>query len=381
MDFSLNKEQKDIKEAAKEFARSEFDLEIALELDKEGRFPAEIWKKACDLGFIGLHFPEEYGGQGLGLLEDVLVIEEFCRQHSGIGMALALSCFGAEMVLQFGTQGQKREYLPPLATGKCRSSFAYLEWNPKGNFGAVDTIAEKNARGYRIRGNKSFVVNGTSPGLLVIISRMKGDESPDDLTAFALSKEMGQLQLTGMSKSTGMRMVPLMNVEFNNLEVPSESLLGQIGQGRRQLTKISEIMRIQASAMGIGTAQGAFDLALGYCKQREQFGRKIGSFEAIRDRLAEMATRIEMSRLLTYKAAWGLDNDQPVQGLNYMAKMITSETAVEVAKSALHCFGGYGYVIENQIEHFYRDSSMIEFIGMPGDHEKGLIADVVAGKI
>jgi alkylation response protein AidB-like acyl-CoA dehydrogenase len=381
MEFSLNKEQRDIKEAAREFAQSEFDPDLALEFDREGRFPSEIWKKACELGFIGMHFPERYGGQGLGFLDYVLVIEEFCRQHSGVGMALGLSCFGAEMVLHFGSEDQKTEYLPPLSKGQSRSSFGAVEWNPRGSVDDIESIAQKTERGYNINGNKSFVINSTFPGLLVLFCKLKRAEYPNDLAAFVVEKNEAKLQPTMMAKTTGMRMVPIANLTLSDFEVSNRSIIGKEGQGRQQLVKISEIMRIEAAAMGTGIAQGAFDLALGYCKQREQFGRKIGAFEAIRDRLAEMATRIEISRLLTYKAASFLDDDKAVSGISYMAKMVSVETAFEVAKSALHCFGGYGYITENQIEHFYRDSCMVEFIGVPGDKEKKLIADGLIGKI
>ena len=381
MDFSLNKEQKDIKKAAREFALGEFDPDITLELDKERRFPLEIWKKACKLGFIAMHFPEEYGGQELGLLESVLVTEEFCRQHSGIGMALGLSCIGSEMILHFGSEEQKTRYLTPLAKGQGVSSFAHLEWNPEGNLDDIQTVARKNGAGYLISGAKSFVINGTLPGPLVVLCRLKDAEHADDLAAFALEKDEASIPPSLMSKTTGMRMVPIANLTFNDLAVSGESIIGDEGQGRLQFMKVLDVMRIEAAAMGTGIAQGAFELALGYSKQREQFGRKIGSFEAIRDRLADMATQIEIARLLTYKAAWGFDNNEAVPGVSNMAKMVSAEAALEVAKSALHCFGGYGYIVENHIEHFYRDASMVEFIGMPGNKEKGLIGDKVIGKL
>jgi alkylation response protein AidB-like acyl-CoA dehydrogenase len=178
-----------------------------------------------------------------------------------------------------------------------------------------------------------------------------------------------------------MRMVPMANLTFNNLEVSHKSLIGDEGQGEFQLMSFLNEVSIEAAAIGTGIAQGAFDLALAYAKQREQFGQKIGSFEAIRDKLADMATRIEFARLLTYKAAWSFDRNDGSPKVNYMAKMVSAETALEVARDSLHIFGGYGYMVENQIEQFYRDASMVDIIGMPGEMDKSLIADQIIGKV
>ena len=164
MNFNLNKEQKAFQKAAEEFSKGEFDPEVALEFEKEGYFPKEILKKAADLGFIGIHFPEEYGGQELGLIEHCLVVEEFCRTHPGMGMALALSCIGSEMILYFGSDEQRSKYLPLLAKGEHLSSFAYLEWDPEGKADVIKTLAKANGNGYVINGQKSFVINGSMPG-------------------------------------------------------------------------------------------------------------------------------------------------------------------------------------------------------------------------
>ena len=381
MDFSLNKEQKDIQKAARDFAQGEFDPDVALELERERQYPFEIWKRACKLGFIGMHFPEIYGGQELGLLENILVVEEFCRQHSGIGMALGLSGFGSEMILRFGSDYQREGYLPFITRGECASSLAYLEKGQGNDFTSFKTTATRNGNGYLINGNKSFVINSTLPGPIIVLCQLTNNTRPGEKVALIVEKDTGGLVSSQMGGRVGMRMVPMANLTFNNLEVSHKSLIGDEGHGELQLMNLLNEISIEAAAIGTGIAQGAFDLALAYAKQREQFGQKIGSFEAMRDKLADMATRIEFARLLTYKAAWSFDRNDGSPKVNYMAKMVSAETALEVARDSLHIFGGYGYMVENQIEQFYRDASMVDIIGMPGEIDKSLIADHIIGKV
>jgi alkylation response protein AidB-like acyl-CoA dehydrogenase len=381
MDFRLNKEQKDIQKAAREFAQGEFDPDVALELEKKGHYPSEIHKRACELGFIGVHIPEEYGGQDLGILDNALVVEGFCRQNSGIGMSLVLSIFGSEMILRFGGEEQKRKYLPSIAKGESASSLAYLEKGQGNDFTSFKTNATRNSNGYLINGNKSFVVNGTLLGPMIILCQLANNSRPGEQVALILQKDTDGLVASEIGGRIGMGMLQIANLSFNDLKVSYKNLIGDEGQGQSQLMNFLEEMNIEAAAMATGIAQGAFDLGLEYAKQREQFGRKIGSFEAIRDRLADMATKIEVARLLTYRSAWHFDNNDPNLKINYMAKMVSAETALEVARDSLHIFGGYGYVVENQIERFYRDASMVDIIGMPWQTDKNLIADQIIGNI
>ena len=381
MDFSLTKEQKDIQKAAGEFAQGEFDPDVAMDLEREGQYPFEIWKRACELGFIGMHVPERYGGQGLGILDNVLVVEEFCRQNSGIGMALMLSGFGSEMILRFGSEEQKERYLSSLAKGKSTSSLAYLEKDQGVDFTSFKTTATRNDNGYLINGNKSLVINGSLPGPMIVLCKLANNKKSGKQVALILEKDIDGLVSSMMGGRVGMRMLPMADLTISDLKVPHENLIGEEGQGQSQLMNFLNEMNIEAAAMATGIAQGAFDLGLTYAKQREQFGQKIGSFEAIRDRLADMDTRIEVARLLTYKAAWSFDKNGVNPKINYMAKMVSAESALEVARDSLHIFGGYGYVVENKIEQFYRDASMVDIIGMPGEIDKSLIADQIIGSI
>jgi len=381
MDFRLSKEQEDIKKAAREFAGGEFDPDVALELEKEGQYPFEILKRACELGFVGMHIPEEYGGQELGILDNALVVEEFCRQNSGIGMALALSVFGAEMILRFGSDDQREKYLPPIIKGESSSSLAYLEKDQGNDFTSFKTTATRNGNGYLINGNKSLVINGSLPGPIIVLCQLADNRRPGKQVALIVEKHANGLVISPMGGRVGMRMLPMADLTISALKAPHENLIGDEGQGQGQLVNFLNEMNIEAAAMATGIAQGAFDLGLTYAKQREQFGRKIGSFEAIRDRLADMDTQIEVARLLTYRAAWQFDNNDPNPKINYMAKMVSAESALEVARDSLHIFGGYGYVVDNLIEQFYRDASMVDMIGIPGGIDKSLIADQIIGKI
>ncbi|TET93075.1 MAG: acyl-CoA dehydrogenase [Desulfobacteraceae bacterium] len=381
MDFSLTKEQKDIQKAARKFAQGEFDPDVALDLEKKGHYPFEIRKRACELGFIGMQIPERYGGRELGLLENVLVVEEFCCQHSGIGMALSLSDFGSEMILRFGSDDQREKYLPSITRGESALSLAYLEKDQGGDFTSFKTTASRNGNGYLINGKKSFVFNGTLSGPMIILCQLPSNIRPVEKVALIVEKDTDGLVSSPMGSRVGMRMVPMAELTFTDLKVSHECLIGNEGQGLTLLMKFLNEMNIEAAAIGTGIAQGSLNLALAYAKQREQFGRKIGSFEAIRDKLADMATKIEIARLLTYKAAWSFDRNYQNHTVNYMAKMVSAETALEVARDSLHIFGGYGYIVESKIEQFYRDASMVDIIGTPGGADKGLIADQVIGKI
>jgi acyl-CoA dehydrogenase len=381
MDFHLSKEQEDIRKAAESFAEGEFNPDLISEWEREYRFPTAIWQKACELGFIGMHIPEEYGGQGLGIQENALVFEAFCRKDPGVGLALALSDLGSGIILRYGTDKQKKMTLSSICSGKTISTLAYLEEGQQDEVGCFETKAIENGDGYLIQGNKTFVLNLTLPGPAVVMCRLSGDSEKGEIAAFLFHKNADGLVPEMLGDRVGMRMIPMGNLTFADLRVPHEGLLGKRGDGQSQLALSLSEMNIKASAVGTGIAQGAFDMALAYAHRRIQFGRKIVSFEAIRGRLTDMATRIEFSRLLTHKAAWSFDRKSGDSKLPEMAKAVAAETALQVAKDALHIFGGYGYVVDYRIERFYRDASMVDIIGLPGHSNKKSLADHVIGRM
>jgi len=377
MDFSLSKEQVDIQKAAAEFAKGEFDPDAALEYDQNQQFPSNIWKKACELGFVGIHFPEEYGGPGFGLLENVLIVEAFCRQDSGIGTALALSDFGSEMILRYGTDNQKRELLPFVAGGEGIVTMAFLEEGY--SLAPFSTTARVNEDGYVIDGRKDFVTLGTLADYLMVACQTISDD-PYAQSVILVEKETDNVEVIGAGEKMGMRMVPMAQVSFRNVRVAEENGIGQGGKGYFQLKEFLNQVRIEAAAIGVGIAQAGLDRALEYGKKREQFGKAIVNYDAIRNKLADMCMELEMARLVTYKAAWSFDRGRPNQRSILMAKAIASRTAYKVTHDALQIHGGLGYMAEGHIERFFRDAKVLDLFMEPGKVQRRKLVDEITGE-
>jgi alkylation response protein AidB-like acyl-CoA dehydrogenase len=368
MDFSLTTEQVDIQKAAEEFAKGEFDPDAALEYDEKQEFPSTIWKNACELGFVGIHFPEEYGGPGFGLLGNALVTEAFCRQDSGIGMALALSDFGSEMILRHGDENLKSKVLPVIAQGEVLVTMAVLEEGY--SLAPLSTTAKLKKDGYIIEGKKTFVTLGSLADYMIVVCQSRSDD-PHAQSVILLEAKVDNLEAFSMGKRMGMRMVPMDQVSFNHVKAPKENKIGR---------EFLDEMRIEAGAMGVGIAQGSLDRALDYGGKREQFGKTIVNFDAIRNKLADMYVDVEMARLLTYKAAWSFDRGRPDYRSSLMAKSVASRTAYRVAYDALQIHGGFGYMTESHIEHFFRDAKVLDLFLEPGKMQRSQLADEITGK-
>jgi alkylation response protein AidB-like acyl-CoA dehydrogenase len=377
MDFNLTKDQADIQKAAREFARGEFDPDRILEWDRNQKFPVSIWKKACDLGFQGVHFPEVYGGQGLELLDHALIIEAFCRQDSGIGLAMALSDFGAEMVLARGTDDQKRKVLPPLAQGEGWLTLAFLEEGY--DLSTFQTISHKNGNGYMIQGKKSYVTLAGMAQYVVVVCQAELGE-PGGQSVFLLTRDSKGIELENMGEKLGMRMIPIQTLTFRRVVVTGQDLVGQEGKGSSHLREFINTARVEAGAAGLGIAQGAFDRALDYARKREQFGKAIATLDPIKNKLADMVARVEMARWMVYRAASSLDQRKAEDRWTILAKMIASKAALEVANDAIQIHGGYGYMTEGQVEHFYRDAKALDLFMESGSIEKSMLGDLMAGK-
>ena len=377
MDFHLTTEQIDIQKAAREFATGEFDPDAALEYDRNQQFPLPIWEKACGLGFIGVHFPEEYGGQGCGVFENVLITEAFCRQDSGIGMALALSDFGSEMILRNGNENQKRKILPFIAQGEGIATSAFLEEGYC--LAPLATTAQRNNNEYIINGRKSFVTLANQAQFMVVVCQTSLD-NPHAQSVILLERQMGGIEVSSMGEKLGMRLIPVDQVSFTNVRVPQENTIGQEDTGHFQLRDFFNEMRIETGAMGIGIAQGGLDRALEYSKKREQFGKAIINFDVIRNKLADMYMESEMARLITYKAAWSFDRGRPDSRAILMAKLIASKVAYKTTYEAVQIHGGYGYMTESHIEHFYRDAKVLDLFLEPGQIQRNMLADQITGR-
>ena len=383
MDFELSKSQKEIQKAARDFAKGEFDKELALELDRKHEFPTKIWQKAADLGFICMHFPEKYSGQGLGVLENILVAEEFCRRDSSIGSALILANFASECILHFGSDELKEKFLPPVAEGQMLSAGAFTEPDHGSDITSMDTSAAKDGDHWVINGSKIFITNGDRAGFFSVLCQTDPHSKPTyrGISMILVEADRKGVLATDVGQKMGIHMMSTSEVVFKDVRVPASNLIGEEGQGFYQVLEFFDESRILIAAQALGIAQGAFDRALAYVKQREQFGKKIAQFQVTQHKLADMATKIELARLITYKAAWNFDQGRIDPKLTSMAKMYAARTAVEVADEAIQLLGGYGYMAEYEVERFYRDAKITEIYEGTKEIQKNTIASAVIGKL
>lgn len=376
MNFELTKEQKDIQKAAREFAEGEFDKDSALEFELKHEFPFEIRKKAAQLGFIGINFPEEYGGQGYGVMENVLVAEEFCRRDSGIGCAITIGSMGSELVLRFGREEQKKRYLLPLTRDGATSAAAFTEPDHGSDITFLSTTAAREGDEYVINGAKTFISNGSIAKFIVVFCQTDPQVKPTYRGISNIIVEAGQegLEISDIGEKMGNNMQPTAELFFNNVRVPKDNLLGEENRGFYQTVNFFDESRITVAAMALGIAQGAFDRALNYAKEREQFGKKIAQFQVTQHKFADMATKIELARLITYKSAWNFDQGRIDPKLTSMAKWYASRIAVEVTDEAIQIFGGYGYILENEVARFYQDARVLEIVEGTREIQKNTIA-------
>jgi len=357
MEFELTEEQRDIKKAAKEFAEGEFDRELARELEQKHEFPWEIWRKACELGFIGIHFPEEFGGGGYGIFENVLVVEEFCRVDSGIGIALSLSDFASEVILRFGTKEQKEKYLIPLTQGKAISAGGFTEPDHGSDITLMSTQAVKEGDEFVINGTKTFITNGVIADYVVVLCQTDFDASPTYRGQSTIVVEKGTpgFEATEVGEKMGIKMTSTAELSFRDVRVPAGNLVGEENRGFYQVLEFFDESRIEIAAQAVGIAQGAYERALQYAKERTQFGRKIAEFQAIQLKLAEMATDLEAAEQLVHYAAWLKQNDKPCHQQSAMAKLFASEAAATVCDKAARVLASYGFAMEYPVQRHLRD--------------------------
>lgn len=376
MDFELTTEQKDIQEAARKFAKGEFTRELALRHEEEHSFPRELWKKACELGFIGLHFPADHGGAGLGIVENVLVVEEFCRRDSGLGTALALSDFASEIVMRHGSDEQKATYLPAVAGGRMISAGAFTEPNHGSDITRMDTRAVRDGDEWVINGTKMFITNGRIADFYIVLCQTDPDADPSyrGMATIIVDKDAPGLSTEDAGAKMGIKMTSTAEVIFDNVRVPAANLIGKDGKGFYQVLEFFDESRIEIAATALGIAAGAFDRAIDYALEREQFGRPLAKFQVTQHKLADMATAIEYARLLTYKAAWNFDQGRIDPKLTSMAKYVAAKAAVGVADEAIQILGGYGYMTEYEVERFYRDAKIAEIYEGTKEIQKNTIA-------
>jgi len=384
MEFELTKEQKEIQKAVREFVKGEFKKDVIHDLLENHAYPEEIWKKAADLGFIGIHFPETFSGQGLGVMENILVCEELCRGDSTVGLCVAIADFASELILHFGSEEQKQKWLPKVAEGQVLSCGAFTEPDYGSDITAVATTAVKEGDEWVVNGTKTFITNsGPYAGFYNVLCRTNPEASPPHrgLSIILVEADRQGVSTSDVGAKMGITLTHTAEVNLKDVRVPLSNLVGEENRGFYHVLEFFDESRILVAAQALGTAQGAFDRALAYVKQREQFGRKIAGFQVNQHKLADMATKIELARLITYKAAWNFDQGRIDPKLTSMAKMYAARTAVEVADEAIQLLGGYGYMAEYDVERFYRDAKITEIYEGTKEIQKNTIASAVLGRI
>lgn len=383
MEFELTKPQKEIQKAAREFAKGEFDKELITELSGKREFPAAICHKAAELGFIGMHYPESCTGGGMGVLETVLTAEEFCRKDSTMGMAILFSGHGAECVCRFGGKELIGKFVPPVVEGKFRSAGAFFELGIGADLTAVKTTAVADNGQWIINGRKAYVPNGGSAGFYVVLCRTEPAAQPagNGLSLIVVEGDRDGIKAEDAGPTLGVALIPFAHVSFDDVRVPETHLLAKTGAGFGQAHQFVNELRIQLAGIALGTAQGAFDRALDYVRQREQFGKKLAQFQVLRHKIAEMAAEIESVRWLVYRTAWLFDKKKCEAQNAATAKLVACRAAMDVTDEAIQLLGGYGYMTEYEIEHFYRDAKTIEILmGAPASL-KDAIADQLIGRL
>jgi len=362
VDFKLSEEQLEIKRAVREFCEKEFDPELALELDRKEEFPMELYKKAAKLGFTSLSFPEEYGGQGYGYLESCLAIEEMCRVDSSLGIATMTGVFGSDIILFHGTEEQKNKYLPKICSGEYISAAAFTEPARGSDITKMDTTATKYGDEWWINGTKTFITNAPIADFIIVLCQTDTKVRPTyrGETLFIVDKGTPGLDVTKQTNKMGIRCTATGEVSLSDVKVTDSAILGELNKGFYHSMWFFDISRVAVAAQAVGIAQGAFEIAFKYAKEREAFGQPIIQFQQIGCRLAKIATEIEAARQLTYKAAWTIDQGKMDPMMTSMAKLYASKVAVKAADAAIQTLGGYGYMGEYKVERFYRDAKITE---------------------
>ena len=381
MTFSLTKEQLDIRKAAQEFAEGEF-REVARDLDARETFDDRLWKKAGQLGFLAVFIPEEYGGAGLGYLEQCVIIEEFARVDLGITHAIESTFFGSQLIHMVGTEEQKQKYLPPICSGEMRMGVAITEPDAGSDVVSVATLAKKDGGDYVINGNKIFITNCTVADFLIVVCVTNPDQPKkhERLSTIIVETDRPGYEASAFHGKLSIRTSNTGEVVFKDVRVPEKNLVGREGRGFYNIMEFFNRTRVQVAALGVGTAQGALDKAVAHVRRREQFGSRLATFQMVQGKIAEMVTLTEAARSLCYRAASKLDAETPDPALSSMAKWYCAEVAVKVADEAIQLHGGYGILEEYDVAHYWRNAKVLEIFEGSKEIEKMIIGRKILGK-
>ena len=375
--FELTREQIDIRGAAREFAEGEF-VDIASECDLEETFPVNLWKKACDLGFIGIFIEEQFNGAGLGLLEYAIILEEFWRVDPGCGNIL-LATLGAEFIQEYGNDAQKKRYLPPLTTGNGITGTVTDHTSMLNSYYYI----KNSSNDYIVNGSSKFVFNGTIANYLIITGqrRSKDPSVVGTFTTFIVEKGQKGVRARSLSDKLGIRASDISEIMLEDVSIPAQNVVGTEEEGLNHIGTFLDRLNIYASAQAIGASQGCLEKAIRYSRQRVQFGRPIGWFQVNQFKIADMATMIEAARIICHKAAWEYDRGGKDRTISSMAIVLSREVAAYVTGESLQIHGGYGYMKDLDIERFFRDVQFLELLGNSREGVKMLIAQNLLGNI
>jgi butyryl-CoA dehydrogenase len=379
MDFELSSDQQAIRALARELADAEIAPNAA-DWDREHRFPDELIPKLAEVGLLGVCVPEEYGGAGADFLSYVLVLEELSRADAGVGVTVAVHTSAATLpVLAFGTDEQRARFVPPLARGEQLGAFALTEPGSGSDAGSLRTTATPDGDGWVLSGSKQWITNGSRAGTFVLFARTDpATAGARGVSCFVVDAE--HVRITREEEKLGLNSSTTSDLVLEGARVGRDRLLHEEGRGFRVAMATLDGGRIGIAAQALGIAQAAYDVARVYAIDREQFGRRIGDFQAIQWKLADMATEIDAARLLTYRAAWLKQEGRPHAAEGAKAKLFASEMARRQTAEAIQILGGYGYTREFPVERYYRDAKITEIYEGTSEIQRLVIARSILGR-
>lgn len=348
----------EIRQLVREFARTEL-APHAREWDERSLFPREVFRKLGELGFLGVLVPEEYGGAGLTYKDYVVIVEELGAVEGGVALSVAAhNSLCTNHIFVYGTEPQKKRWLPPLATGKLLGAWGLTEPEAGSDAGGTKTVAVRQGDGWVLRGSKNFTTHASVGGVAVLMARTTPGTDHHGISAFIVPLDVPGVAVGKKEDKLGMRVSDTASLILEDCRLPGDALLGKEGEGFIQAMEVLDGGRISIAALGVGIAQGALNAAIAYAKERRQFNRPIAAFQAIKLKLADMATSVAAARLLTERAAEAKDAGERVTLVASQAKLFASEIAVRVCEEAVQIHGGYGYIKDYPVEKFWRDSKL-----------------------
>jgi alkylation response protein AidB-like acyl-CoA dehydrogenase len=376
MSFELTAEQRAIREAVRDFGESEI-RPIAKEYNEAERYPEELRQQAADLDLVAPHIPEAYGGAGMDGVSTVIVTEELWRADPGVGGSIAAADFGTGMILEYGDEWMKEEVLPRITGGETPIATCISEAAHGSNVAGMETRARKEGDEYVIDGDKMWITNGTVADVYIVMAKTTPEDGHAGITAFLTEADRDGIESSRITNKLGIHAQDTAEVRFDGLRVPAENVVGEVDRGFYQLMEFFAPARADVAGQATGVAQAALDAAVAHATEREQFDQKIGEFQAIRHKLAEMATDIEAARSLAYRAGSAIDagDTDEATRLASMAKLFASEHAVDVTDEAIQVHGGAGYVDDHPVERYYRDARITKIYDGTSEIQKNIIAE------